>query len=614
MFSLFRLILLSHHLVTLSQTPYDVIFKGLFMGLRFDIVITCYIMAIPLIIETISKYLSYNKKTFIRKFSIAYLYIVYFIAFLISSADIPYFNHFFARFNIMAFQWIDSPNFVFQMIFLDITSYLYLGIFALVYSLFIVIINRISNESLFYKSYIYHPFYLFLIIIIISLFFLGIRGRTSIKSPIKTGTAFFSIYPLINQTSLNPIFTFIRSIIEKESNSHKLNLIDYNVAVQTMKKLYNIEGDTINNNEIGRMDSIRPNVILIIMESMSAGLLNYNGNNDFITPFLDNLIKNNHTIYFANTYSAGIHTYSGVYSSIFGYPTLYKIHPMNKAIITQYKKSFPLILKEKGYYNTYFTTHDDQFDNIGGFLMNNGFDQIISQTDYPNKEILSNLGVPDHYMFDYSLNILNKIKQPFFSVFLTSSNHKPLIIPKNIAFIPAKNDINKNIVAYSDWSLKYFINKAKQQKWYNNTLFVFVADHGMCIGENNYDINLNYNHIPLIFHSDKYIPENIINNNIASQIDIGNTILGFMGVSYTNNCFGKDIFKNNRDFASFVQNDYIASIDNKYLWYYNNEIKREYLFDYKKNSTDNLLTKHPSKRNIMRNYTFAFYQFASKNR
>ena len=119
-------------------------------------------------------------------------------------------------------------------------------------------------------------------------------------------------------------------------------------------------------------------------------------------------------------------------------------------------------LLNNGYTSTYFTTHDSQFDNVEGFLRANDFQNIISQSNYPYSEIKTTLGVPDDYMFSFSIPIINKLannKQPFFVTFMTASDHGPYYIPDY--FKPKTKNIKTQIVEYADWSLKEFIKTIK---------------------------------------------------------------------------------------------------------------------------------------------------------
>ncbi len=185
-------------------------------------------------------------------------------------------------------------------------------------------------------------------------------------------------------------------------------------------------------------------------------------------------------------------------------------------------------LKKLGYSTSYFATHDDQFDNVGGFLKGNDYEKITSKKDYPSEKIVSTLGVPDDYMFEFSIPILNKIhtkNKPFLAAFMTVSDHGPYFVPEY--FIPQQQDVKKQIVEYADWSLKKFIDLSSKQSWFDNTIFVFIADHGAVMNP-KYDMPLSYNHVPFIIYAPKLLKEPKVISNYGSQIDVFPTIMSLL--------------------------------------------------------------------------------------
>jgi len=247
---------------------------------------------------------------------------------------------------------------------------------------------------------------------------------------------------------------------------------------------------------------------------------------------------------------------------------------------------------------------------VSGFLHANGFNKIISQKDYPNNQILSTLGVPDHYMFEFSINELNKLanNKPFFSAFLTSSDHGPYIIPENIPFKTRNNDIKNAIVEYADWSLNYFIEKCSKEKWFSNTIFVFTADHGSIVGSSVYDIPLSYNHIPFIIYSPKYIKSFKQFDSPCGQIDIFPTIMGILGLPYINNTAGVDVINETRQYMYYCADDKIACIDDEFLYLYRTVNNTESLYKWRTDDIKDYLIENKNKADSMKTYCFSMLQ------
>jgi phosphoglycerol transferase MdoB-like AlkP superfamily enzyme len=238
-------------------------------------------------------------------------------------------------------------------------------------------------------------------------------------------------------------------------------------------------------------------------------------------------------------------------------------------------------LKKHGYTTLYFTTHDKEFDNVGGFLSYNDFDRIISQKDYPAEAVHSTLGVLDHFMFDYMLNVLNKNnEQPFFVAAMTAANHKPYTLPPDSVFSSRFSGIEDQIIAYEDWALARFFKYAAQQQWYANTLFVIVADHGHYF-PSPYAMPLSLNHSPLYIF-DPSAPKTQIFHHPVVQLDIPETVLSYLKLSHINHTFGINAFSGKRPYAYFVQDNNIGVINNRYYLMWINANAQAQLIDLKK--------------------------------
>ena len=264
----------------------------------------------------------------------------------------------------------------------------------------------------------------------------------------------------------------------------------------------------------------------------------------------------------------------------------------------------PAVLRNHGYRTIYFSTHDAQFDNVGGFLMANQVEQIISQKDYPGKEVLSNLGVPDDYMFRFSMDYLNNAPEPFFATFLTASNHPPYIIPPY--FTPRSEKIKEQIVEYSDWSVKQFFELAEKEKWYENTIFVITGDHGALIEGGGRDAAFSFHKVPFIVYEPNKEEAKMI-DHLGGQIDIFPTIMGVLGLEYRNNTFGVDILNEQRPYMFFSSDDVFECID--YEWYYLNHTGGyESLYRHVDNNGVDVIDSHPEIADKMRKYAVSMLQ------
>ena len=359
-------------------------------------------------------------------------------------------------------------------------------------------------------------------------------------------------------------------------------------------------------NVIGGGEPRKMNVVLVIMEGMSRYAMWESGGSNTKTPVLDSLKKK--SLWFENIYTQGIHTYNGIYSSLFSFPALLKKHCMEDIPAKQFY-SMPIVLKENGYKTLFFITHDGQFDNAQGFLTANGFDKVYAEHDYPSEKVLSTLGVPDDYLFEYSIPKINDIASQgdnFLCGFMTGSNHYPLVFPDWVKKEFSASEDYIRIIQYSDWAIGEFIKKASQQSWYKNTLFVFVADHGTN-QVNTYEMPLSFHQASLIIYAPGLQLENKSYDCFGGQIDIFPTVMGLMNLPYVNNTMGIDLLKEKRPYIYFTADDKIGCIDKDYYFIHSNN-GNESLYRYANMEMKNYIGEYKTKADSMRIYAFSMLQ------
>lgn len=620
-FTLFRLILVFTNLPLLkavTENKAALVLYAFFMGWRFDTVIACYLLALPVFLLAVLFLFAALGKGWLKAIYIL-IGLVFSLAFLACATDIPFFNHFFARLNDTVFNWTANAGFGFKMIVQEprflafvfvfiaaVVGYLYL--LSKIYGGHRLVLQAPSGQVSWKQRFTVLPF----ILVLWGLVFLGIRGRTDEKSPIHPGIAFFSNNAFINQLGLNPVFTLLRSYLDsRDPKNQFFRKLEDETALQTMADLLQADPELKDISPIARYETSEAemqgrNIVLVMMESMSAAKMKRFGNPDDLTPFLDSLAGNCWS--FDQIYSAGLHTYNGVYSTLFAHPAIMKRHTMEVVNIPE-MAGFPNVLSRNGYQSIFFTTHDEVFDNMGGFLTANGFEKIVGQKDYPAKEVRSTLGVPDEFMFRFSIPRLNELAgkgKPFFAAFMTASDHDPIVIPENEGFQRRHQEDKKAIVAYADWSLQQFMKYAAQQSWYDNTIFVFVADHGSLLGTNAYDVAFSYHHIPfLIFAPGATRPEAFPQPGL--QTDVFATVASLVLPRFINNTFSINLRKASRPYAVFSADDKLACLNDSllYIWRMQSDPG---LYYYPENQTENRLSLNPQLADSMQKIAFSWLQ------
>ncbi|KAA9345782.1 LTA synthase family protein [Adhaeribacter soli] len=559
--------------------------KSLVIGLQFDTVILSYLLTLPLVLLYLRVYCTSGPYevvgNFIARFIILLLTITIPVLVFTTIADIPYFHFFKNRLSEASLQWLGNLDIVLDMVTGNPANLSFLIAALLVSGLSGYFIFRYSRKKLIFQNgfsdnknhqkLIYALYFL----LFAMLAFLGMRGK--ISHPIRPGDAFYCNDPVLNQIGLNPIFTLLKSY------NTKVKLLDDELALNQTTKYLQIKEPLFNISPVARAvksDSLmkKPNVVLVLMESMSANYMGSFGNKNNLTPTLDSLTRV--SWFFRNAYSAGIHTNNGIFSTLYSYPALRRIRPMSTAPIRTFS-GLPQALKQHGYSNLFFSTHSEGFDNLGAFIPNNHFDELYSAEDYPSQKTVGPFGVPDDYLFSYAKDKLDQFdaNHPFFATVLTCSNHDPYILPDYFKSPIPQKDLKA--VSYADWSIGKFLKEAEKTKWFENTIFVFVADHGLVVGENPYDLVLSYHHIPLILYAPKLLGTPKTFDNLIGQIDIFPTLMGILNGNYVNNTLGTNVLKQEREAIYFSSDDKIGCLNDKWLYVYRFG-GEESLYDYKK--------------------------------
>jgi phosphoglycerol transferase MdoB-like AlkP superfamily enzyme len=289
----------------------------------------------------------------------------------------------------------------------------------------------------------------------------------------------------------------------------------------------------------GRGPEKHLNVVLVTVESLSAEFLAAFGNHDKLTPRLDRLASEG--MLFTRIYATGTRTVRGLEAVTLSIPptpgnSIVK-RPNNDRLYTLGE-----VFADHGYEPLYIYGGYGYFDNMNAFFGGNGY-TVIDRTAIPKEAIhMENIwGVADEDLYTLALNELDQraaAGKHFFAHLMTTSNHRPFTYPDGHIDIPSGTG-REGAVKYTDWAIGDFIDRARSKPWFANTVFVILADH-TASGRGKTDLPVEQFRIPLIIYSPGNIaPQRI--DTLASQIDVGPTLLALLNFSYRSHFFGHDI-------------------------------------------------------------------------
>ncbi|MDH3890653.1 MAG: sulfatase-like hydrolase/transferase [candidate division Zixibacteria bacterium] len=567
-FELWRLALLIRQWDLAAAVPGVDLFKSFLIGLRFDLVIACYLTVVFYVLSIIP-WLEITRRTWVRRVHLAFMTAVAAVIFFMHVIDLEFFSFFNSRLNGMALTWRDTPDMVLSMAWNMFPVIWYFLLILVVLLGFVWLMRRLQarllmsqKEAPIWLHWVYLP-------LVAALLFVGARGRLADKSPIRTGVAYFSEYDFANQLALNPAFTFWRDAIYDARDKGRLE--EMMATVQSsggepmVRRLLGLPDSLVHRSDEKILRPVRfappnddpPNVILVVMESFGntkLGALDNRFPHD-LSPCFDSLAAEG--ILFTNFYSAGMHTYTGVFSTLTGYPHQFTELVMKQVPGHTHFHSLAAILKGHDYQTLFFTTHDPHFDNMQGFTMSNGVNRMYSSLDFDPDEWIGTWGVPDHILFDRAVEVLSQGKHDrFFAMLLSTSNHGPWQVP-DVPFERIPEDVDRsdelNAFKYSDWALGRFVRQIQNDPAMSNTLIFITADNGTPFAP-TLDLDLSYLQIPLlIIDTDHRLPAGRRIDRLGGQLDILATVMGQVRLDYDNYSFGHDLLDSLAPITDFAQ-------------------------------------------------------------
>ncbi len=280
------------------------------------------------------------------------------------------------------------------------------------------------------------------------------------------------------------------------------------------------------------------NVVVVVEESFGAGYVGAYGDKRGLTPAFDRLAAEG--LRFSNAFATGTRTVRGLEAIALSLPPI-PSESVVKRPGCEGIANWGQVMKSHGYRTSFLYGGYGYFDNMNHFFGSNGF-ALSDRTDIAHPRFTNIWGVSDEDLLQHALGYFDgesATGQPFFSIIMSTSNHRPYTFPGGIPGIPAEGGGRKAGVRYADYALGRFMEAARRHPWYDNTLFVIVADHDARV-YGRAQVPIEHYRIPLLFYAPARLAPRICEADI-SQMDIAPTVLGLLGLGYTAPFYGQDV-------------------------------------------------------------------------
>jgi phosphoglycerol transferase MdoB-like AlkP superfamily enzyme len=612
-----------------ANTDVDSLLPSFWLGFRYD---AKWISMILLPIAILSIYPKFspfyserNKKLWSYYLAFATMFVLFFFG-----ADFGNFSYNHTRINASALNFAEDPAISFKMLWQSypmvwLVSALVVAV-LLLSKLFkhthVVTTKRNLQENMIYKK----RWHAGAIILLLWCLF----GVFSFH-PLKWKDAFELNDNFKSYVALNPLQNFFTTLQFRKPSFDDEKAKEYFPIVADFLQL---DSENISDKDYSREISpnsksleSRPNVVLVICESFSMYKSSMSGNPLNTTPYFKQMCDSG--IFFNRCFSPTFGTARGVFGIVTGIPDvqLSKFSTRNPEAIHQHT----IINSFEDYNKFYFLGGNSDFNNFEGLIKNINGVKIYQEGSFKSKP-LNVWGISDKNLFLEAGSIFNQQKKPFFAIVQTADNHRPYSIP------PEDTDFEKRIVdedtlhkygfeslqefqsfCYTDYCFKTLIENAKKQSWFNNTIFVFVGDHGVegetsAMYPNAWEKgSLSDEHIPLLFYAPQLLTPQT-RHEIVSQIDLLPTLAGMLHQPYTNTTLGRDVLnsKNKTDGAFIIHHDEgnIGVVTDDYYFVKNLRITKEELMPLNSNTLLLNQKQKDSVKNELSKLTSAIYETA----
>ena len=611
------------------NTPISSILPSFWLGFQYDAKWIAVIL-LPIALLSVRPkfspfYSEKNKRWWSYYLAFAALVLLFFFG-----ADFGNFSYNHTRINASALNFAEDPVISFKMLWesypmvwillaLILAVIMLSGLFK---STHVNVVKKNTKEDIIYKRR-WHA---------IAIIFLGwsLFGIFSF-TPLKWKDAFKFNDNFKSYVALNPLQNFFTTLRFRSPSFDELKAKEFFPVIADLLQL-DPANRTSNSYEriiepSSRSLESRPNIVLVIGESFSMYKSSMSGNPLNTTPYFNELSKNG--IFFDRCFSATFGTARGVFAILTGIPDvqLSKFSSRNPEAVNQHV----IVNNFEDYNKFYFLGGSSEFNNFEGLLKNINGIHIYQDGSYHSPQ-LNVWGISDKNLFLEANDVLKKQQKPFFSIIQTADNHRPFSIPEE------DKDFDKRIInpdtlkkygfesleefhafCYSDYCFKKFIEEAKKQTYFDNTIFIFTGDHGVeGEAEEMYPKawtanRLSDEHVPLLFYAPSLLsPQK--RNEVVSQIDILPTVAGMIHRHYVNTTLGRDLLdpKKKKDAAFIIHHDEgnIGVVTEDYYFIKNIRINKEELVPVTSNQLNLSRAQQDSVKRSLSTLTSAIYETA----
>ena len=370
------------------------------------------------------------------------------------------------------------------------------------------------------------------------------------QATLTVNTSRYSQNRVVNELAMNGIYAFFSAALNSELDygAYYLSLPEAEADERVRKLLttrhsnYLPGSGHIERHVLADGPAQRLNVVVLLEESLGAEFVGAYGDKRGLTPEIDRLAAQG--MLFTRAYATGTRTVRGMEAVTASFPPV----PAESIVKRPHNEgmfNWSTVMAKNGYASTFIYGGFGTFDNMNYFFRTNGY-RVIDRTDMDKAKFANIWGVSDEDLFGNAVRVFDDQHargEKIFSVIMTTSNHKPFTFPPGVNGVAEKGGGREAGVRYADYAIGRFFDMAKTRPWFDDTIFVIVADHGARVYGRE-DIPIRTYEIPLVLYAPKHIKPARV-DTLTSQIDVAPTVIGMLDFNYDSTFFGIDVLRDN---------------------------------------------------------------------
>ncbi|MCG8472106.1 MAG: LTA synthase family protein [Desulfobacterales bacterium] len=518
----------------------------LLYGLRMDTIVLCYVLAVPVLLAPLLNGFSFTHSVW-KKFAGLWLSATFFFLFFMEAVTPFFIEEYDTRPNRLFVEYMEYPREVGAMLWGGYKAELFLG--GLVVFFLLWFARRVFPAQVAVASSWRMSTRLICLPIMALLVFAGARSSMG-RRPANPSNVAFTSDQLVNSLPLSSGYSLVYAIYRMKDEADASELygkMNPERALFLVRESASKDLSLFQNAKVPTAKPILPvlkhstllNLVIVIEESMGAEFVGRMGGLP-LTPNLDRLAEEG--LFFDQLYATGTRSVRGLEAILTGFlPTparsVVKLGKAQSGFFT-----LASFLKTKGYKTRFVYGGAANFDNMKGFFLGNGFDEVIEEKDFSEYRFKGSWGVSDEDLFAKADALLDADgKSPSLTVIFTSSNHTPFEFPDNaISLYEEPKATVNNAVKYADYALGRFFEMAKKSSYWERSLFLVVADHNSRVYGDAL-VPIERFRIPALIIGPGVTPG--VYDRVASQVDLAPTLLSALGMKGETPMLGRDVMK-----------------------------------------------------------------------